>query len=257
MSTISLNIDSGVATAVLDYPPVNAIGQSFVDAMNQVLEQVESRQDVTVFRLRSACKVFCAGADLGLMRHAIATPQGADVMVGLIRQLQRVYRRLEELNAVTVAEIGGAALGGGLELALACDLRICAETARLGLPEAGLGLLPGAGGTQRLPRVCGEAVARRLILGAEVVDGREAVRLGLVQWAVPAEQLESSTRELVQRLARLPRKALVACKRCIVASGNGSVDGYELELTETRQLYGDDATRELLRAFLHKPVQAG
>jgi enoyl-CoA hydratase/carnithine racemase len=96
-----------------------------------------------------------------------------------------------------------------------------------------------------------------LILGAEVVDGREAARLGLVQWAVPAGQLESSTRELVQRLARLPRKALVACKRCIAASGNGSVDGYELELTETRQLYDDDATRELLRAFLHKPVQAG
>ena len=249
---ISLTIESQLATAVFDHPPVNAIDHSFVSSLNHILEQVEGRQDVSVLNIRSACKAFCAGADLALMEELVLTPQGCDTMVDLIRQLQQVLDRLEKLGVVTVAEIGGAAVGGGLELALACDLRVCSETAILGLPEASLGLLPGAGGTQRLPRVCGEAVARRLILGAELVNGKEAASLGLVQWAVPADQLRHWTEELVARLAALPRQALAACKRCMAALPDVPLGGYAMELAETRQLYGDDDTRKRLGAFLQK-----
>ncbi|HLF32564.1 MAG TPA: enoyl-CoA hydratase/isomerase family protein [Xanthomonadales bacterium] len=254
---ISLTIESHVATVVLDRPPVNAINHSFVDSLNQILGRVECRQDVSVLHIRSVCKAFCAGADLALMEELVVTPEGCDAMVDLIRQLQRVLDRLERMSVVTVAEMSGAALGGGLELALACDLRVCSETAKLGLPEASLGLLPGAGGTQRLPRVCGEAVARRLILGAEVVSGKEAVGLGLVQWAVPADQLPRRTQDLVARLAMLPRQALAACKRCMAEHNDGSVDGYDMELAETRTLYGDDNTRKRLQAFLQKTKQTG
>jgi len=249
---ISLTIESQLATAVLDRPPVNAIDHGFVSSLNQILEQVERRQDVSVLVIRSACKAFCAGADLTLMKQLVLTPQGCDAMVDLIRQLQQALGRLEKLGVVTVAEIGGAAVGGGLEFALACDLRVCSETAMLGLPEASLGLLPGAGGTQRLPRVCGEAAARRLILGAELVNGKEAASLGLVQWAVPADQLTQRTQDLVARLAALPRQALAACKRCMAAFGDVPLAGYDMELAETRKLYGDDDTRKRLEAFLQK-----
>ena len=252
---IRLTIESNVATAVLDRPPVNAINHGFVASLNQILEQLEHKPDVSVLHIRSDCKAFCAGADLALMEELVFTPRGCDAMLDLIRQLQRVLDRLERIGLVTVAEIAGAAMGGGLELALACDLRICSETAKLGLPEASLGLLPGAGGTQRLPRVCGEAVARRMILGAEVVDGKEAASLGLVQWVVPAKQLSHWTQGLVARVAALPRQALAAGKCCIAACHDGSLDGFAMELAETRKLYGDDDTRKRLRAFLQKTLR--
>lgn len=206
--------------------------------------------DVSVLHLRSAHKTFCAGADISLMRKLLVTPEGCSAMVDLIRELQGVLARLEGLGIVSVAEINGAAVGGGFELALACDFRVCSESAKLGLPEASLGLIPGAGGTQRLSRMCGEAVARRIILGAELVNGRDAASLGLVQWAVPEKRLESWTKSLVKRLGSLPRQALAASKRCIAASQCEALDGYKLELEETLKLYGHDDTRKRLNTFL-------
>jgi len=254
---IRLTFEAPVATAVLDRPPVNAIDRAFVEDLDRVLAQVESRDDVSVLLVRSACKAFCAGADISLMREMVDTDDGRDAMVGLVRDLQRVLFRLEDCGVVTLAEIGGAALGGGLELALACDLRICGESARLGLPEAALGLLPGAGGTQRLPRVCGDAVARRLILGAEVIDGAEAARLGLVHRAVPDDRLAGEARQLAGAVAAQPAQALAACKRCIGASRDGSPGGFEMELAETRRLYGLAESRERIRAFLERRGKAG
>ena len=249
---ISLSVESRIATVELDRPPVNAIDHEWVEAMNQVLGLVESRVDVSVLHLRSAHKTFCAGADISLMRKLLVTPEGCSAMVDLTRELQKVLDRLERIAVVTVAEISGAAVGGGFELALACDLRVCSETTRIGLPEVALGLLPGAGGTQRLPRICGEAVARRIILGAEIVEGKDAARLGLVQWALPENQLVSYAKSLVKRLGSLPRQALAASKRCIAASGDESIDGYELELEKALKLYTHDDTRKRLQAFLQK-----
>ena len=125
-------------------------------------------EGASVLLLRSSERAFCAGADLALMKSRFDTQPGRERMVAFVREMQRVYAQLERLPLVTIAEIGGAAMGGGLELALACDFRIAADDATLGLPEARLGLLPGAGGTQRLTRIAGEAIAKRLILGVEV-----------------------------------------------------------------------------------------
>lgn len=249
---IRLEVDGPIAVAVLDRPPVNAINADWLAGLTRVLDEVDGTGGVSVLHLRSACKAFCAGADLALMRELFPTPAGRDAMVAVVRDIQDAFARLEALPLVTVAEIAGPAMGGGLELALACDLRVAAETAKLGLPEAGLGLLPGAGGTQRLPRVCGEAVARRLILGAEVVDGTEAARLGLVQWAVPADRLAQWTGELVARLAALPAPALAGCKRCLAAGRDPAADGYAQELAETRRLQDEPGTQARVRAFLEK-----
>lgn len=251
-AVIDFAIESHTATATMNRPPVNALNAAWVRRFGQILDQVEASPDVSVLRLRSGLKVFCAGADLTVMRDLVATPKGRDRMIEIVRGIQDVLFRLERLGAVTIAEIGGAALGGGLELALACDLRVAAETARLGLPEARLGLLPGAGGTQRLPRICGEAVARRLILGAEVVDGREAQRIGLVHWARPAEGLDAWTRDLANRLSESPPQALAACKRCIAASLDPSQNGYELELSETRRLHDIAETQARVGALFAK-----
>lgn len=249
---VALVIDERIARLDLQRPPVNAFDEGLIQGIHASLDRVEALDSVSVLHIRSALKAFSAGADLDLMRDLLVTPEGRDSMIGVVRDMQRLFTRIEELGVVTVAELDGAAMGGGLELALACDLRVAANEARLGLPEAGLGLLPGAGGTQRLPRICGEAVARRLILGAEVIDGSDALRIGLVQWAVPAAELASFAAELVTRLASIPAEAVAASKACLAAAGDAAVDGYELELTETRRLHDVAETQRRIEALLGK-----
>jgi enoyl-CoA hydratase/carnithine racemase len=173
-------------------------------------------------------------------------------MIDLTRRMQAVFARLESLPKVTLAEIGGAAMGGGFELALACDLRLVADAARIGLPEARLGLLPAAGGTQRMTRICGDAVARRLILGAELVGGLEAVKLGLAQWSAPSAEIEGVARALAGRIADLPATTLAACKHCIDVALNAGTDGYEAELASSAMLLAEPETRRRVTRFLEK-----
>lgn len=242
---IGLAIAEGIAVATLSRPPVNAINEAWVARLREVIAQAK---DCSVLLVRSDRKVFCAGADLALMRSRFDSAEGRQKMVALAREMQHVYAELESSPFVSIAEISGAAMGGGLELALACDFRVAAYEAKLGLPEVKLGLLPGAGGTQRLTRICGEAVAKRLILRGEVVSGEEAARLGLVQWAVPREELGGKAMGLAAEVSGLPAAALSACKRCITAA----VDGYDLELAATRTLLSGAETRRRVGAFLEK-----
>ena len=150
------------------------------------------------------------------------------------------------------AESGGAAHGGGFELALACDLRVAGDSALLGLPEARLGLLPGAGGTQRLSRLAGPGVARRLILMAEVITGAQACDLGLVQWAVPDSQLTVFANGVADRIATLSPAALAACKHCFSAADAPIGSGMLIELLETHKLFNAADTRRRVKAFLDK-----
>lgn len=245
-----------LVVATLARAPVNALDAGMLGLLEAVVAAAEADPDVTVLHLRSAERVFCAGADLALMRECISGPDGAEAMVAVVGRMQRLFEQLERAPFVTLAEIGGAALGGGLELALACDLRVAAHEARLALPEVGLGLLPAAGGTQRLSALCGPGVARRLILGGETIDGLEAERLGLVQWALPAAQLADWTAQLAARLATQPRAALAATKRCIAMAGGGSAAGYAEEIRATRLLYAAPQTLARVSAFLERPKSA-
>lgn len=239
-----------VFVATLSRPPVNALNDELIAGLDAMLDEACADEQVSLLHIRSDQKTFCAGADLALMHSCFATPEGPDVMVELVRRMQRLFKRLETAPLVTLAEIGGAAMGGGLEFALACDLRVAALEARLGLPEVRLGLLPAAGGTQRLTRICGEGIAKRLILGAELIDGGEALRLGIVQWAQPREQLAGWTRELAARLAAMPKAALTATKHCIAAEGDPFRDGFTEEITSTRSLYDHPETRRKVSEFL-------
>ncbi|HYG89195.1 MAG TPA: enoyl-CoA hydratase/isomerase family protein [Azospirillum sp.] len=250
MSCLSVLHRGAVAQITLDRPPVNALNGELIDALSAALDDIEREGRTTVVHIRSARKAFCAGADLGDVRTAFASAVGAEAQIVFVRRLQQVFQRIETLPLLTIAEINGPALGGGLEMALACDLRIVAHEARLGLPEVDLGLLPGAGGTQRLTRQCGTVVAKRLILGAEVIDGVTARELGLVQWAVPRAELADTAQHLVDRLAGLPPAAVTAAKSCIAACGDPRRDGFEEELTETRRLMDNPETQKRVAAFL-------
>lgn len=239
-----------VLVATLSRPPVNALDDRLIAELDAVVDRAIDDDGVTVLHLRSDQRAFSAGADLALMETCFATPQGPDAMVGVVRKMQRLFARIESAPVVTLAEIATTALGGGFELALACDLRVAAQEARLGLPEARLGLLPGAGGTQRLTRLAGPGIARRLILGAEVVAGAEAERLGLVQWALPRDALAQFAGDLAARYAALPKAALAAAKRCIAAATDRGRDGFADEIRETRMLYDHPETRRKVSDFL-------
>ncbi len=232
--------------------PVNAINREWIDGFDFILDDLARRQDISVLLIRSSQRIFSAGADLKLMRDCFSTEDGPERMIETVRRMQRLFDRIEALPQVVVAEIGGAAHGGGFELALACDLRVAGESVPLGLPEARLGLLPGAGGTQRLSRLAGPGVARRLILTAEVITGAQARDLGLVQWAVPDEQLTPFANGVVDRIAALSPAALAACKHCFSAADAPIGSGMLIELLETHKLFNAADTRKRVKAFLDK-----
>ncbi len=239
-----------VAVATLSRPPVNALDPALIARLEVALEEAIDDPEVTVLHLRSEQKAFCAGADLALMRECFSKRGGTDAMLEVARSMQGLFARIEAANVVTLAEIGGAALGGGLELALACDLRVAANDAQIGLPEARLGLIPGAGGTQRLTRLCGRGIAARMMLSAEIISGAEAERIGLVPWSLPPGKVRGQAQEIAARCAALPRPALASIKRCIAAQEPADSRGYVEELAATRRLYEDPEARRRVAEFL-------
>lgn len=245
---ISVSQADGVATILMSRPPVNAIDHAFIAALNGALDKID-RDKPTAVVIRSDQKCFSAGADLAMIQGYFSTPTGTAEMVDYVKTLHAVYNRLEKLAAVTIAAIAGPALGGGLELALSCDMRIATTAAKIGLPEARIGMIPGAGGTQRLPRLAGPGVAARLILGGEVIDGTEAERLGVVQWVVAPADLEAKVAEVAGRVAGLARPALVACKDCLAAALDPAIDGYALEIEKPLILMPTREARDRIAAF--------
>lgn len=252
---LELSVVDRVATLSLSRPPVNALSEEWGEAFERELAGLESRDDWTVLHLRSTQKVFAAGADLAQI-HSWTTERAPGArLAAYIGRLQRAFQRLEKLPRVTLAEIGGAALGGGFELALSCDLRIAALEARMGLPEVGLGLIPGLGGTQRLTRLAGAGVASRMILGAETVDGAAAFQLGLVQWAVAREQLPQAAAALALRIAALPRPALAVAKELIASAGSQDLRGFALEREAGGHLLDTPEAQSLIGGFLAKSAK--
>jgi len=246
----AVNVSHQVATIVMRSAPVNALSEPWIAGLVQRIDELAARGDWKVLHIRSDQKVFCAGADLKEMRARFGAVDGPNRTYAYVASIQRLYAHIETLPQVTLAEIGGAALGGGFELALSCDLRIAAFEAKVGQPEVKLGLIPGAGGTQRLTRLAGRGLANRLILTGEAIDGREAERLGLVQWSCPKSELAPRAAEIVRNIALLPRAALAAAKRCIAAAAEPGRGGFSDELEATFALQSDSETRERVSDFL-------
>lgn len=245
-----LSVHERVAVLTLCRPPVNAMSAEWVAAFHEQLDALEARGDWSVLHVRSAQKIFCAGADLRQVHENFGRDMRSQLDLG--RRYQALFQRVQDLPAVTIAELGGTTLGGGLELALSCDLRITSSRVKFGFPEVTLGLIPGAGGTQRLSWLCGRPVASRLILTGEVIDGAEAHRIGLVQWCVEPERLVEEAARIARRCAEFPRHATAGAKSAIFMAADAAADGFVRETEVVQNCFESPATRELVGAFFAK-----
>ncbi len=234
-------------------PPVNAISIELTTEIHSALDELERSDNWSVLHITSSLDVFSAGGDLSLMSTWLEGPNPGKKISEYAASVQRLMDRIEALPCVTMAEIGGAALGGGLELVLATDVSIASSNAKLGLPEIAVGLLPAAGGTQRLAARCGRAMASRLILGAEIVSAEQAHQMGIVQWVVSPEDLSERAAAIARRFTSMPKLARRKIKDCLAAADDKGRLGFPLEIANIKTL-GDSAdARKLITAFVLAP----
>ncbi|KAJ6415683.1 ENOYL-COA HYDRATASE-RELATED [Salix viminalis] len=218
--------DSGIVEVNLDRPAAkNSIGKEMLRGLRNAFETIESDESAQVVLICSSVpKVFCAGADL--KERKTMTPSEVQ---NFVNSLRSTFSFIEALRVPTVAVIEGVALGGGLEMALSCDLRICGEDAVLGLPETGLAIIPGAGGTQRLPRLVGKSRAKELIFTGRKIGGREAMPMGLANYSVPAGEAHSKALEIAREIIQKGPIAIRMAKKAIN-------EGLEIDLPSALEL---------------------
>lgn len=244
---LELAVDDRMATVTMDRPPVNAWDGHALDVFDDVLGTLEDADDVDLAVVRSAGRHFSAGADIAMMAAAVErrdlTSQG-----DFAARIQQLFTRWDELPMPTVAVLRGVAAGGGLELALASDVRIAADDSRLGLPEGKLGLLPAGGGTQRLTRLVGRGLAVRMMLTGELVSGRRALDIGLVEWCFPSAHLDEEAARVVAQITANASEAQRLLKRCTATAE--SPEGYALETSGQRHLYTTTDTQRRIDDFV-------
>jgi enoyl-CoA hydratase/carnithine racemase len=245
---VRLEVDQGVGTIRLDRPPMNAIDEGLTAELRDAAIEAGTRTDVRAVVVWGGEKVFAAGADIKMM----AAMSPADVKP-MITGLQDVFSLVEDMPKVTIAAVNGYALGGGCELAMCADFRYAAEDARMGQPEIGLGIIPGAGGTQRLPRLVGPARAKDLIYSGRHLSADEALGIGLVDAVFPAGEVYAMALETARRYATGPTAALRAAK---VAVNWGSRTDLRTGLVIEREAFADlfatEDQKEGMSAFLEK-----
>ena len=207
---VRLEVDGAVGVIRLDRPPVNAINSQVHAELLAVAQEVATRTDIRAVVVYGGERAFAAGADIKEM--ADQTPETIAVFGSTLTAAIDAVARLPK---PVIAAVTGYALGGGCELALAADFRVVADNARIGLPEITLGVYPGAGGTQRLPRLIGVSLAKELIFTGRPVTGEEAAEIGLANAAVPAEEVFATAMKMAQRFASGATAAIAAAKRAI------------------------------------------
>ncbi len=243
---VRLEVDGPVGVIRLDRPPVNAINATVHSDLLAVTEQVAGNPDIRAVVVYGGERAFAAGADISEM--ADRTSHEIAALVGTLGQAVNAVARLPQ---PVIAAVTGYALGAGCELALAADFRIVADDVRLGLPEITLGVIPGAGGTQRLPRLIGTARAKEMIFTGRPVRGPEAVTMGLATRSVPAAQVLPAALEFARQLTAGATMALAAAKRAIDDGLDGSLTlGLEIEAEKFASLFGSQDQRAGMASFL-------
>jgi enoyl-CoA hydratase/carnithine racemase len=248
LETLLYAIDDGVAVVTVNRPEArNSISDVVIREMYRVLDDARENAAVGALIVTGAGdQAFVSGADI----RAIAARRRREALAGLNN---RLFAAIEALEKPTIAAVNGYALGGGLELALACDIRVAAEGARFGLPETKLGIIPAAGGTQRLPRVIGWGRARYLILTGDIIDATEAERLGLVSAVVPQGELLPKAREIAAKILERGPLAIRLAKKALSLSAEVPLSaGLEFESVAQAILFESRDKEEGTRAFLEK-----
>jgi len=243
---VRLDIDQAVAVIRLDRPPMNALNAQVQDEIAAAAAQVTADDDVRAVIIYGGAKVFAAGADIKEMAEASYAQMAADT-----RRLQDAFTAVAKIPKPVVAAITGYALGGGLELALCADFRVAGESARVGQPEILLGVIPGAGGTQRLPRLVGPARAKDIVYTGRFVAAPEALAIGLVDKVVPDAEVYQAARDMVNRYAGGPAVALRAAKQAIDEGLDVDLDsGLEIERLNFAGLFATEDQRTGMRSFV-------
>lgn len=247
---ILLETDGAIATLTINRPEKrNAVNNATVEEIDQALDQIEANPDLRVLILTGAGeKAFVAGADIKELDNR-------DMILGRTetRRRQEVYTRIEQLEIPSIAAINGWALGTGLELTMVCTLRVASAKARMGQPEVKLGIIPGAGGTYRLPRLVGMGRAMEMILTGEPVTADEALAMGLVNRVVPPEKLMEEARTLAQAIASRPKLAIQYAKEAVIRCVEGSlVEGLAHESYLHALSCGTQDKKEGVASFLEK-----
>ena len=250
---VRLEVDGGVGTIRLDRPPMNAISRAVGDELRSVAAEATARDDVRAVIVYGGEKVFAAGADvkeMASLTYAEMAPIARSVSAGL--------GALAGIPKPTVAAITGYALGGGLEVVLACDRRIAADNATLGVPEILLGIIPGGGGTQRLARLVGPARAKDMVFTGRFVRADEALAIGLVDELVPAADVYARARAYVEPFAHGPALAYAAAKKAIDAGLDVDLrTGLDIESDQFAGLFATDDQRIGMASFVeHGPGKA-
>jgi enoyl-CoA hydratase len=245
---VRVEVSDSVGTLTIDRPEVkNALDLETVSQVREALRRLEADASVGVLIVTGAGETaFVSGADINDIRA-----RGRDE--GLAAINSSLFAEIERFPRPTIAAVNGYALGGGCELALACDIRIASDTAKFGQPELGLGIIPGAGATQRLPRIIGMGRAKHLILTGDVIDAKQALEIGLVTAIAPPGQLQIRARELAKRVLRQGPLAARLAKVALNASARVDMDsGLLIETLAQALCYSSDDKLEGTSAFLEK-----
>ncbi len=246
--TVNLEVAEGVGTIRLDRPPMNALDVATQDRLKELAEEATRRDDVRAVVLYGGEKVFAAGADIKEMQTMDHT-----AMVLRSRTLQDSFTAVARIPKPVVAAVTGYALGGGCELALCADFRIAADNAKLGQPEILLGLIPGAGGTQRLARLIGPSKAKDLVFTGRMVKADEALSLGLVDRVVPAADVYTEAHAWAAKLAQGPALALRAAKESIDTGLETDIEtGLAVERTWFAGLFATEDRARGMKSFVEE-----
>ncbi len=254
--TLIVEIKDHVAKIIVNRPDkLNALNKKARDELNQVFKELAENKEVHVIVITGAGeKAFIAGADINEFKDATAAEMYQNF------RPDTIFYELNRLRKPVIAMINGYALGGGLELAMACDIRVASENAKLGQPEIKLGLIPGWGGSQRLPRLIGEGRAMWMILTGKMIDAKKGEEWGLIDFVVKKEELEEFTMSIAKQIAEMSPFTLQVGKEAVKAASQMSLrDGLELESRLFALLFSTKDKDEGVAAFLEKrkPVFKG
>jgi enoyl-CoA hydratase len=249
---VFLEKENGIATIIIDNPPVNTLSAAVIQQLSDVVDEIENDPQVIVVIITGAGnKSFVAGGNIKEFPEWMGKGEEYGLMKSL--WLQNPLNKLDKLSKPTIAAINGFALGGGCELALACDIRIAEEHVLIGLPEVKLGLFPGAGGSQRLPRLIGEGKAKEMMFTGEPITAKEAEKIGLVNYAVPKDKAYEKAKEIAGKITNYSLSSLSYLKKAIQEGMAKSLeDGLNVEAKYFGKVFETEDVLEGVTAFIEK-----